>query len=315
MKIKISLLTGAASLLISSLAISFMGSAFAQDFDIVIANGRVMDPETNLDAIRNVGVKGDRIVAVTEDSIEGARTIDATGLVVAPGFIDTHVHGHDPFTMKLHARDGVTSMMDLEYGTLQVAKYYDAHEGSSILNYGVNVSHELARIAVMDGVIGTENTFVYPIREKAEMVNGSKWVTEKATPEQLDEMRRWIDRGLSEGAIGIGMTPGYFKVAATSREVFEMQKVANSWERLASVHPRQGPHDEPPTEYPIGFKEVIANALSIGQPLLLNHINFAGWDETQEILVGLRERGHIVWGRAVSLGFGGAERWSSHHFA
>ena len=300
MKFKFALFTGAISLFFN-----LMGSAFAQEFDIVIANGRVMDPETNLDEIRNVGIKGDRIVSVTEDSLEGTRTIDATGLVVAPGFIDTHVHGHDPFTMKLHARDGVTSIMDTEYGSLQIAKYYDAHEGVSIINYGTTVSHEFARIAVMDGVIGTESTFVYTVRDEAEKVNGSKWVTQKATPEQIQEMKAWFDRGLAEGAIGGATTVGYFKVAATSLEVFEIQKTVNEWGRLMGAHPRQGPHDEPPTEYPLGFKEVIANALALGQPLIASHINFAGWQETQELLVGLREQGHIIWGEQYPWVAGG----------
>ena len=58
------------------------------DLDLVIAKGRVMDPETKLDAVRNVGIKDGKIVVISEESLEGARTIDATGHVVAPGFID-----------------------------------------------------------------------------------------------------------------------------------------------------------------------------------------------------------------------------------
>ncbi|MEJ2327736.1 MAG: hypothetical protein P8Y25_13390 [Chromatiaceae bacterium] len=68
-----------------------------EGLDLVIANGRVMDPETNLDAIRNVGVKDGKIVVISEDSLKGARKIDATGHVVAPGFIDYHSHAQSPF--------------------------------------------------------------------------------------------------------------------------------------------------------------------------------------------------------------------------
>ena len=87
-------------------------------YDVVILNGRVMDPESGLDAIRNVGITGNTIKAITEESILGKETIDATDHVIAPGFIDTHAHGLDPFSQKMYARDGMTSAMDTELGTL-----------------------------------------------------------------------------------------------------------------------------------------------------------------------------------------------------
>jgi N-acyl-D-glutamate deacylase len=68
---------------------------FAETYDVVINNGRVIDPETMLDEVLNVGVKDGRIAATTKEGIEGKETIDATGHVVAPGFIDIHAHGHN----------------------------------------------------------------------------------------------------------------------------------------------------------------------------------------------------------------------------
>ena len=65
----------------------------AQDFELVIANGRVMDPAANLDAVRHIGIRGGRIAAVSSSPLRGKATIDAKGLVVAPGFIDLHSHG------------------------------------------------------------------------------------------------------------------------------------------------------------------------------------------------------------------------------
>src|SRR4029077_9671854 len=57
-------------------------------FDVVIAGGRVMDPESGLDAIRNVGIRSGKIAEISESALYGKTTFDAKGLVVAPGFID-----------------------------------------------------------------------------------------------------------------------------------------------------------------------------------------------------------------------------------
>jgi N-acyl-D-aspartate/D-glutamate deacylase len=89
----------------------------ARNYDLVITGGRVIDPETGLDAVRNVGVKDGTIAAITEQDLQGKETIDATGHVVAPGFIDGHVHGSmDAFAVKQGLRDGKTTQMDLEVG-------------------------------------------------------------------------------------------------------------------------------------------------------------------------------------------------------
>ena len=90
--------------------------AYAQTYDLVINNGRVMDPETAYDAVANVGIKDGRIATITSEKIAGKEVIDASGLVVAPGFIDTHFHWTRPIGYKLALRDGVTTAMDLEAG-------------------------------------------------------------------------------------------------------------------------------------------------------------------------------------------------------
>ncbi|WP_282121388.1 hypothetical protein [Ruegeria atlantica] len=98
--------------------------ASAQTYDVVILNGRVMDPETNFDAVTNVGISGGWIAEITDQSIEGDETIDATGHIVSPGFIDTQHHGHgNLFGVRLSLRDGVTTPMDLEYGNINSAEW------------------------------------------------------------------------------------------------------------------------------------------------------------------------------------------------
>jgi len=63
-------------------------------YDLVIAGGRCVDPETGLDAVRNLGIKGGRIAAISRAKLDGTKTLVADRHVVAPGFIDLHAHGH-----------------------------------------------------------------------------------------------------------------------------------------------------------------------------------------------------------------------------
>ena len=124
----------------------------AQDYDIVILNGRVMDPETRFDGIRNVGITGDRIVKITAEAITGTKTIDASGHVVAPGFINTHCHSFGGFAQKMMAHDGTTTILDTESGVADAARFYKKYEGKSFLNFGTGMSHEEIRRVVMDRV-------------------------------------------------------------------------------------------------------------------------------------------------------------------
>ena len=86
MKIAKNIIAAALAALCSAVVVP---PALAEDYDLVILNGRVMDPESKLDAVRNVGVKDGKIAEITENTISGKEAIDATGHVVAPGFIDT----------------------------------------------------------------------------------------------------------------------------------------------------------------------------------------------------------------------------------
>ena len=130
-----------------------ISASSAEEYDLVITNGRVMDPETMYDSIANVGISAGRIAVITQDKISGKQAIDATGHVVAPGFIDTHWHYDRPWSNKLALRDGRTSVMDLEVGTNgpYIDQWYRSRAGSNQVNYGQAVAHELARSTVLGG--------------------------------------------------------------------------------------------------------------------------------------------------------------------
>ena len=114
-------------------------------YDRVIINGRVMDPETGLDAVRSVGIRGSTIAAVSAAPIIGTDTIDAKGMVVAPGFIDLHDHWQTPSGYRFAALDGVTTALELEGGAWPVTQWYQDREAKSLINFGATVSHGAAR--------------------------------------------------------------------------------------------------------------------------------------------------------------------------
>src|SRR5271156_3159469 len=117
----------------------------AQQYDLVLEGGRVMDPETGLDAVRNVGILDGKIVRISSQELSGRRLIHAAGLVVAPGFIDLHQHGQDMASQRVKALDGVTSALELEIGAPDVAKFLKEKEGHSLIHYGTSASQVAAR--------------------------------------------------------------------------------------------------------------------------------------------------------------------------
>jgi hypothetical protein len=118
-------------------------------YDLVIANGRVMDPATRLDGVRHIGIRGGKIAAISEQPLEGKSKVDAKGLVVAPGFIDLHWHGNDPAYYRYQAMQGVTAALELEIGVPDVERWYAEHESKSMIHYGAAAGHPRIRMDVL----------------------------------------------------------------------------------------------------------------------------------------------------------------------
>src|ERR1700730_7737769 len=163
--------------------LSFAISAplFAQSYDIVLANGRVIDPETNLDAIRNVGISGGRIAAVSASPLQGRTIVDVTGLVVTAGFIDLHSHGQTPENYGFKARDAVTTALELEIGVGPVAQWYAERKGKALVNFGATSGHVPALMTVL--------------HDSGRLLPRDHAVTELATAEQHRQVLDLVRRG------------------------------------------------------------------------------------------------------------------------
>ena len=100
-------------ILAAGLMIHIAGHAQPVVYDLVLSGGRVMDPETGLDGVRNVGIIGGRIAMISLSPLQGKETVELSGLIVSPGFIDLHVHGRTNKEQEYQAHDGVTTALTL----------------------------------------------------------------------------------------------------------------------------------------------------------------------------------------------------------
>src|SRR5271169_475886 len=159
----------------------------AQQYDLVLEGGRVMDPETGLDAVRNVGIRDGKIVRVSSEALSGRRVVHASGLVVAPGFIDLHQHGQDMDSQRVKALDGVTTALEMEIGVPDVAQFLKTKEGHSLIHYGTSASHPAARALVFGVPLQSEVSKTRP--GIPEILPKSGPATDQpATPEQIEVM-------------------------------------------------------------------------------------------------------------------------------
>jgi N-acyl-D-aspartate/D-glutamate deacylase len=237
-------------------------------YDVVLLGGRVIDPASGLDGVRNVGIRGGRVGAVTEAALAGRDTVDARGLMVAPGFIDMHAHGQDEENYRFNAMDGVTTALELEVGTGDVAAWYARRAGGTLINHGVSVGHIPLRIRLMD--------------DPSEWLPSGPAVDRVADDDQIATLRRGIERGLAEGALGVGLglqyTPG-----ASRWEVLEMFRAAAAYGAPAFVHLRHMGHVDPASSI-VALQEVLAASAVTGAPLHVHHVHSIGIHATERLL-------------------------------
>lgn len=236
-------------------------------YDIVIAGGRVIDPQTKLDDVRNVGIREGRIAAITASALTGKRMLDAKGLVVAPGFIDLHSHGQNLVADRMHAFDGVTTALELESGILPIGEWYaDQAKTGRTLNYGASAAWTFARIQEFEGLTPRPNIVWFQ-----QAFSRHRWVQEPATPEQRTNIVRAIEQGLKEGGLGIGINAGYAP-AGGFKELLEVHKLAARYQVPTFTHISCNNVNDPGSSLEC-VGELIALATAAGSHAHMCHLN------------------------------------------
>jgi N-acyl-D-aspartate/D-glutamate deacylase len=254
----------------------------AQQYDLVLEGGRVMDPETGLDAVRNVGIRDGKIVLISSEPLSAPRVIHVAGLIVAPGFIDLHQHGQEMESQRVKALDGVTTALDLEIGAPDVAQFLKTKEGRSLINYGSSASHPAARALV----------FGAPLPPGEILPKSGPATDQPATPEQIMRIEQRLLSELDAGALALGMgiqyTPG-----ATRLEIIDMFRLAAERRVPVYTHVRSSSRVDPGSSIE-SVSEVIAASAITGASLHIVHINSSCLRDSLECLSmveGARARG------------------------
>jgi N-acyl-D-aspartate/D-glutamate deacylase len=244
-----------------------------EQYDLVIDGGRVIDPASGLDAVRNVGIRGGSIRAISEDHLDAPTRFDAQGMIVAPGFIDLHSHGQDEENYRFKAMDGVTTAFELEVGTPDVDAWYIEREGKSLINHGASAGHIGARMRVLGGP--------------------GKWLPEpgaaqnEATDSQINQIKQLVEAGLERGAVAVGLgiqyTPG-----VSRWEILEIFRVAAKFAAPCHVHIRHAGEQEPNSAL-AALEEVVAAAAITGAPLHVVHVSSMGLRGTPRLLKAIAE--------------------------
>lgn len=273
---------------------TFSFSLFAQSsviYDIVLSGGRVIDPETKLDAIKNVGIINNRIAQISSEPLTGKETINASGLVVAPGFIDPHVHGLTNQEQEYQLHDGVTTALDLEIGIPFLSEWHASRQSKALINYGTSANWGVARMQAM----GKYQQELLELKQK--ITNGDTDLSlvsmsisnEQALDKtQYQNMLENIKSELAAGGIGIGVFIGYVP-GATTEEIFRVYQLAGEMQATIFSHVR-----EPSIT---AVQQAISDAVLTNAPLHLAHINSITLGQIQlgiEMVQAAQKRGFNI---------------------
>lgn len=249
--------------------VSTLACAQTVNYDIVLSGGRVIDPETKLDAVRNIGIQGNKISIISVEPLQGKTVINVKGLVVAPGFIDMHAHGRTNVEQEYELHDGLTTAMELEWGIENLKDWYETRKSKALINYGASVCWPFERFKAIDKYKEDlerleENTMNGASNLDTLFSVIGKSYSDTLTPGETETMLANIKSSLDDGGIGIGVPIGYLPKTEPG-EMYSVYKFAGKLDALVFSHVRQ-PNI-------VSIEEAIADAMLTGAPLHIVHIN------------------------------------------
>jgi cytosine/adenosine deaminase-related metal-dependent hydrolase len=269
-------------------------AASADRWDLVLHGGRVIDPESGLDAVRDVAVAAGRIAAVGTGLTDrgGRGDVDVAGQVVTAGFIDLHSHVSDLGGLRLQAMDGVTTALELEAGVTPVAQAYRraADEGRPI-NYGFAASWAMARMEAVGGLPpeASLGTFMARISDPA-------W-QQPAEPMHVGALLARLAEDLADGALGIGVLLGYAP-AASPAEYLSVAGLAAQAGVPTFTHARDLIEMVPAT-LADGADEIVRAAAETGAHMHYCHVNSTSQRHIDRVL-GLVARAQAAGSRVTT---------------
>lgn len=278
---------------ILSMAMAIANPVLADDtpkelprYDVVLSGGRVMDPETGLDAIANVGITDRTITAISVDEIRGIETIDVTGQIIAPGFIDVHNHSPTPLGQIYQARDGVTTSLELEAGSYPVAAHGAYIRRKARINYGASAGHTQARMVAMSG--GNHAAVTDILGATAAKIGQDDGEARTrfviANARERSDIRSTVENGLLQGGIGIGLLLDYISDAVDEEELRGVFELAAQYQSPVFVHIRRGIAGDP-----TGLDEVLSMAKATGAKVHICHMSHNAMKNVELFLKRIRE--------------------------
>jgi len=262
------------------------------EYDLVLRGGRVIDPESGLDAVRDVAIAGERVAAVGTGLRLGLQEVDVTGQVVTAGFVDLHSHAHDLGSARLQVMDGVTTALELEAGVTPVAGAYTAAAAAGRpLNYGFAASWTLARMSVLADV-----TFDGTVAPLFAGLADPRWHG-AASGGEMDRILGMLEADIADGALGIGMLVAYAPGMAPE-EYLRVAALASASEVPTFTHSRDLVEFTP--DVPIdGAEEIVRAAGETGAHMHYCHVNSTTLRHADRVL-GLVERAQRAGARVTT---------------